>query len=386
MSMETPTPMPLMSCLSLVDDPRRAGYARRHDLQEILTMAVCAVLCDMNSFEEIAFWAQSKEAWLRRFLKLEGGIPSHDTFNRVFRILNPKSFESAFRRWVGGLVPAVSTGTLAVDGKTIRGSGDGENRPIHMVSAFATECGLVLGQEKASDKSNEISAIPELLDNLLIRGYLVSIDAMGCQSQIAAKILAQKADYLLAVKGNQPSLQVTLQERFGLAQREALQQAGQYARFSEEAHGRFVWQEFWVAANAGEVDVEHWPGCKMLGMVESLRMVGDKASAPERRYYIASRAMPAIDFAKAVRAHWGIENGVHWMLDVNFQEDAATVRKDYAADNLSRLKRIVLNLLKTETATQAKFGKISMRMKRKLAAWEDGYREAMLGISLAHDG
>jgi predicted transposase YbfD/YdcC len=141
-----------------------------------------------------------------------------------------------------------------------------------------------------------------------------------------------------------------------------------------------------VAANAGEVDVEHWPGCKMLGMVESLRMVGDKASAPERRYYIASRAMPAIDFAKAVRAHWGIENGVHWMLDVNFQEDAATVRKDYAADNLSRLKRIVLNLLKTETATQAKFGKISMRMKRKLAAWEDGYREAMLGIRLAHDG
>jgi predicted transposase YbfD/YdcC len=255
-----------------------------------------------------------------------------------------------------------------------------------MVSAFATECGLVLGQEKVSDKSNEISAIPELLDSLLIRGYLVTIDAMGCQSQIAAKILAQKADYLLAVKGNQPSLQVTLQERFGLAQREALQQAGHYARFSEESHGRFVWQEFWVAANAGEVDVEHWPGCKMLGMVESLRMVGDKASAPERRYYIASRAMPAIDFAKAVRAHWGIENGVHWMLDVNFQEDAATVRKDYAADNLSRLKRIVLNLLKTETATQAKFGKISMRMKRKLAAWEDGYREAMLGIRLAHDG
>ncbi len=175
-------------------------------------------------------------------------------------------------------------------------------------------------------------------------------------------------------------------ERFGLAQREALQQAGQYARFSEEAHGRFVWKEFRGAANAGEVDVEHWPGCKMLGMVESLRKVGNKESAPERRYYIASRAMPAIDFAKAVRAHWGIENGVHWMLDVNFQEDAATVRKDYAADKLSRLKRIVLNLLKTETATQAKFGKISMRMKRKLAAREDGYREAMLGIRLAHQG
>ena len=349
-------------------------------------MAVCAVLCDMNTFEEIAFWAESKETWLRRFLKLEGGIPSHDTFNRVFRILNPKSFESAFRRWVGGLVPAVRGGTLAVDGKTIRGSGDGEDGPIHMVSAFATECGLVLGQVKVSDKSNEITAIPELLDSLLIRGYLVTIDAMGCQNEIAAKILEKKADYLLAVKGNQPSLQGVLQERFGLAQREALKCAGQYARVSEESHGRFMWQEFWVAGNAGEVDIERWPGCKMLAMVESLRTVGHKEFAPERRYYISSRTMPAIDFARAVRAHWGIENGVHWMLDVNFQEDAATVRKDYAADNLSRLKRIVLNLLKTETATRARFGKISMRMKRKLAAWEDGYREAMLGISLTHDG
>lgn len=194
--------MSLMSCLSLVDDPLRAGYARRHDVQEILAMAVCAVLCDMNTFEEIAFWAESKEAWLRRILKLEGGIPSHDTFNRVFRILNPKSFESAFQGWVCGLVAAIARGTLAVDGKTIRGSGDGQRSRIHKVSAFATECGLVLGQEKVSDKSNEITAIPELLDHLLIRGYLVTIDAMGCQSEIAAEIRERKADYLLAVKGN----------------------------------------------------------------------------------------------------------------------------------------------------------------------------------------
>ena len=378
-NMETPAPMPLMSCLAQIDDPRRAGYACRHDLQEILAIAVCAVLCDMNSFEDMAFWAGHKTAWLKRFLKLEGGVPSHDTFNRVFRILDPRAFEDAFRRWVGGLVPAVAGGTLAVDGKTVRGSGDGAVSPIHLVSAFATECGLVLGQQKVNDKSNEITAIPELLDALLIKGYLVSIDAMGCQSGIAAKILEKKADYLLAVKGNQPALQVALQERFGLAQREALHEAGHSAQFTEESHGRFVWQGFWVAANANDVDSERWPGCKMLGMVESLRKVGDKESAPERRYYISSRMMPAADFAKAVRAHWGIENGVHWMLDVNFREDAATVRKDHAAENLSRLKRIVLNLLKLETAT-ASFGKISLAKKRKLASWDDRYRMDILGI------
>jgi predicted transposase YbfD/YdcC len=382
--MEALAPMPLMSCLAQIEDPRRAGYACRHDLQEILAIAVCAVLCDMNSFEDMAFWAEHKTAWLKRFLKLEGDVPSHDTFNRVFRLLDPRSFEAAFRRWVGGLVPAVANGTLAVDGKTVRGSGDGATSPIHVVSAFATECGLVLGQLKVDGKTNEITAIPELLDALLIKGYLVSIDAMGCQSEIAAKILEKKADYLLAVKGNQPGLQAALQGRFGANQREALREAGHYAQSAEESHGRFVWQGFWVAPNGGEVDTERWPGCKMLGMVESLRKVGDKESAPERRYYISSRMMPAAAFASAVRAHWGIENNVHWMLDVNFREDAATVRKDHAADNLSRLKRIVLNLLKVETAT-ASFGKISLAKKRKLASWDDGYRTAILGIEPKHD-
>ena len=382
--METPVSMPLMSCLAQIEDPRRPGYARRHDLQEILAIAVCAVLCDMHSFEEMAFWAEHKEAWLKRFLKLEGGIPSHDTFNRLFRLIDPRQFEDAFRRWVGGIVPALGAGTLAVDGKTVRGSGDGARGPIHLVSAYATDCGLVLGQQKVAGKSNEISAIPELLDALLIKGYLVSLDAMGCQREIAAKILEKGADYLLAVKGNQPGLQSALQARFGVAQREALQQAGHFAQCAEQSHGRFVWQGFWVAPNTDEVDPERWPGCRMLGMVESLRKVGDQESAPERRYYISSRLLSAEAFAAAVRAHWGIENNLHWMLDVSFREDASTVRKDHAAENLSRLKRMVLNLLKSETAT-ATFGKISLAKKRKLAAWDDGYRMAMLGITPIHD-
>ena len=375
--------MPLMTCLAEIDDPRRTGYAYRHDLQEMLVIAICATLSDVDSFEDIAFWASQKEAWLRRFLKLENGIPSHDTFNRVFRILNPQTFEDAFRRWVAGIVTAVGR-TLAVDGKTVRGSRDGETRPIHLVSAFATDLGIVLGQEKVADKSNEITAIPELLNALLIQGYLVTIDAMGCQTEIAATIREKKADYLLAVKGNQPTLLATLQDRFALAERDDLRDAAHCFEHVEKSHGRLIAQRYWVAPNAGQVDTERWPGCQMLATVESLRIVGGKESDLERRYYISSRRMTAEAFATAVRAHWGIENRLHWLLDVNFGEDAATARKDHAADNLSRLKKIVLNVLRLETAT-ATLGKLSLAKKRKLAAWDDEFRMAMLGIKPIHD-
>lgn len=375
--------MPLMSYLDEVADPRRTGYAHRHDLQEMLVIAICATLSDVNTFEDMAFWATQKEAWLKRFLRLENGIPSHDTFNRVFRILDPKTFEDVFRRWVSGLVTAVG-GTLAVDGKTVRGSGDGHARPIHLVSAFATDLGIVLGQEKVARKSNEITAIPELLNALLIKGYLVTIDAMGCQTEIAETIVAKDADYLLAVKGNQPTLLTTLQDRFALNQRDPLRNAALCFEHVEESHGRLVAQRSWVAPNTGEVDTARWPNCKMLATVESLRVVGGKPSDLERRYYISSRLMTAEAFAEAVRGHWGIENRLHWMLDVNFGEDTATVRKDFAADNLSRLKKIVLNVLRLETATAA-LGKLSLAKKRKLAAWDDMFRMAILGIKPVHD-
>lgn len=375
--------MPLMSYLDEVADPRRTGYAHRHDLQEMLVIAICATLSDVNTFEDVAFWATQKEAWLKRFLRLENGIPSHDTFNRVFRILDPKTFEDVFRRWVSGLVTAVG-GTLAVDGKTVRGSGDGHARPIHLVSAFATDLGIVLGQEKVARKSNEITAIPELLNALLIKGYLVTIDAMGCQTEIAETIVAKDADYLLAVKGNQPTLLTTLQDRFALNQRDPLRNAALCFEHVEESHGRLVAQRSWVAPNTGEVDTARWPNCKMLATVESLRVVGGKPSDLERRYYISSRLMTAEAFAEAVRGHWGIENRLHWMLDVNFGEDTATVRKDFAADNLSRLKKIVLNVLRLETATAA-LGKLSLAKKRKLAAWDDMFRMAILGIKPVHD-
>lgn len=210
----------LMDYLGEIDDPRKPSNGTRHDFREILVIAIAAVLSDSDTVEDIAFWARTKEAWLRRFLVLKNGIPSEETFLRVLGALDPKQFEDTFRRWVGGIVGALG-GTLAVDGKTVRGSGSGGESAIHMVSVFATDLGLVLGQEKVAEKSNEITAIPELLDAFALKGCLVSIDAMGCQKAIAQKIIARRGDYLLGVKGNQPGLQVARQDgrsdRFGIA-------------------------------------------------------------------------------------------------------------------------------------------------------------------------
>ena len=372
-----------MDELAGLADPRKPSNGTRHDFQELLVMTIAAVLSDCDTMEDVVEWSRMHESWLRRFMVLKHGIPSEDTFLRIFRLLDPKGFEACFRRWVGQVVTQLN-GTIAVDGKTVRGSGTGGEQAIQMVSAFATELGLVLGQEKVASKSNEITAIPELLDALYLKGFLVSIDAMGCQKAIARQIVGKKADYLLAVKGNQPTLLTTLQDRFALDQRDALRDAAHCFEQVEKSHGRLVIQRAWVAANTGEVDTVRWPNCKMLATVESLRVVGGKPSDLERRYYISSRLMTAEAFAKAVRSHWGIENRLHWMLDVNFGEDAATVRKDFAADNLSRLKKIVLNVLRLETATTA-LGKLSLAKKRKLAAWDDTFRMAILGIKPVHD-
>ena len=253
-----------MEKLSELEDPRQPSNGTRHDFREILVIAVCAMLSDADSFEDIALCGRLKADWLRRFLVLKNGIPSQDTFLRVFRVLDPKQFETVFRRWVGGIVGALD-GVLAVDGKTLRRSADGDAPPVHMVSAFSTELGLVLGQEKVAGKSNEITAIPELLEALHIKGLLVSIDAMGCQREIAARI---------------------------------------------------------------------------------------------------------------VRAHWAIENRLHWMLDVCFGEDDCMIRKDHAPQNLSLLKKIVLNLIRADKTDTAK---TSLRLKRKRAARDDDIRMKMLG-------
>lgn len=360
-----------MDSLSELPDPRKPSNGTRHDFREILVIAICAMLSDADSFEDIGEWAHVKADWLKRFLVLNGGVPSADTFLRVFRILDPACFEAVFRRWVSSIVGALG-GTVAIDGKCLRGSADADTPPAHMVSAFSTELGLVLGQERVSGKSNEISAIPALLEALYLKGLLVSIDAMGCQREIAAKIREKGADYLLAVKGNQPSLHNEVRWRMS-----EVSATPAHEHF-ERSHGRVVLQLSWATDAAGAVDPLTWADCKTVGRVVSQRIVGENASEIEERYYISSRVLTAQELAQAVRAHWGIENRLHWMLDVGFGEDASQVRKDAAPENLSLLKKIVLNLIRADTTDAAK--KTSLRQKRKRAAWDDNVRMRMLGI------
>jgi len=360
-----------MECLREIDDPRKPSNGTRHDLREMLVMSIAAFLSDCDNVEDIAAWAQSRQSWLRRFLGLKNGIPSEDTFLRLFRLLEPKQFEDCFRRWVCQVVPPLA-GTIAVDGKTVRGSGSGGEDAIHMVSAFATELGIALGQEKVCGKSNEITAIPELLEALAIKGFLVSIDAMGCQRTIAQKIICKKADYLLAVKGNQPSLLQAIQDAFVDRRDEALRHEQ-----LEKTRGRMVVQIASILPAKGIVNLNDWPDCAVIGRIDSVRQVGDKASTLEQRYYISSRALTPEQLAQAARSHWGIENQLHWMLDVTMGEDASTIRKDHAPQNLSLLKKIVLNLIRMDKTDKTK---CSLRLKRKRAAWDDTVRMNMLGF------
>jgi predicted transposase YbfD/YdcC len=259
-------------------------------------------------------------------------------------------------------------GNIAVDGKTVRGSGSGGETAIHMVSAFATALGVVLGQEKVASKSNEITAIPELLKALHLKEALVTIDAMGCQKNIACQITDQGGDYLLAVKGNQPTLLQAIETEF-IDQHQS--ETVDRHRQARKSHGRIVGQIASVLPAQGSVDLADWPKCKTIGLVDSLRKVGDKESTFERRYYISSRELTAEQLAAAVRGHWGIENRLHWVLDVSFSEDASTVRRDNAPQNLSLLKKIVLNLLRLDTSDTTK---TSLRLKRKRAGWDDDMR------------
>ena len=364
----------LIGCLSEIDDPRKPSNGTLHDFREILVISIAAMLSDSDTVEDIAYWARKKEAWLRRFLVLKNGVPSEETFLRIFRVMDPKQFETVFRRWVSGVVGALS-GTIAVDGKTVRGSGSGGETAIHMVSAFATELGIVLGQEKVASKSNEITAIPELLEALYIKGFLVSIDAMGCQKSIARQITAKDGDYLLMVKGNQPSLLEAIENAF--VDQQAIAAVGRQSQV-EKSHGRVVGQIASVLPAKGVVDLTDWPKCKTIGRIDSIRKVGDKASGFEQRYYISSRDLTAEQLAAAVRAHWGIENRLHWVLDVSFGEDASTLRKDNAPQNISLLKKIVLNLIRLDTTDKTK---ASLRLKRKGAAWDDDVRMNMLGLT-----
>lgn len=370
--------MPLQQVFISISDPRSTRH-KRHDLAELLTIAVCAVLSGVDDFVDIELWGEAKIEWLRGFMKLEHGIPSHDTIGRVFGLIAPDEFESAFRRWVGMVVPALAEDTVvAIDGKTSRRSGSKVKAgasPLHMVSAFAAGMGVVLGQTATAEKSNEITAIPELLAKLALEGCVVTIDAMGTQTKIARTIRERGAHYVLCVKDNHPKLLDSIMFA-GIDTRGPLKPTSTHEhKPTKSAHGRTEIRRCWAFDATDRLyKGEDWQDVASFAVVERVRTVGDRTST-ERAYYISSLPADAERIARAVRSHWEVENRLHWCLDVQFNEDQSRVRSGYAANNLAIVRHIVMNLLRLNTTRKA-----SIKSKRMLAASTDEFRAELLGL------
>ena len=356
-------------------DPRK-DRNRQHKLIDIIAIAICAILSGADDWVKVAVFGKRKKQWFEGFLELSNGTPSHDTFDRVFRLLDPNEFEKRFVQWTELVADLLPGEVVAIDGKTLRGSHDRSSNmaAIHCVSAFAATNQLILGQMITDKKSNEITTIPKLLDTLAISGCLVTIDAMGCQKAIAAKIIDMKADYLLALKGNQESLADEVDNFFIQAQAIDFEEIDHvYYKFEEKNRGRQELREVWVIDDIEWLPMqEEWKGLRSIMMVKTERLVRGKLET-DIRYYICSLPANAEFLKDAARRHWSIENTCHWVLDVTYQEDKSRVRKGNGAENLSRLRRLTLNLLKRDTTSKA-----SIATKRYEAALDDKYRENLL--------
>lgn len=355
-------------------DPRRRKVT--YPLVNIVTIAVCAVICGADDFVAITAWARCRRDWLATILDLESGIPSHDRSNAIFKALNPAEFEKCLLGWIACLHEATKGQVVAIDGKTLRRSFDRASgkSAIHMVSAWATANRLGLGQVVVDQKSNEITAIPELLKLLEIEGCLVTIDAMGCQTEIAAAILDRKADYVLAVKDNQPTLHRGIAEYFvGHLEDDFARTKVSRHETREKGHGREEHRTYYVCDLPVDLpDRSRWKGLRQIGMVVNITQ-RDGKSSDAVRYYILSRRMGARSFASAVRDHWGIENSLHWQWDVTFGEDQSRVRKGLADANLSVARRAALGLLKNERTA-----KVGVKNKRLVAACDTNYLQKVL--------
>lgn len=358
-----------------LEDPR-VERSRRHSLHDILLLGLCALLCGAESFVDMEDFGKAQRAWLSQWLELPNGIPSHDTFGRVFAALDPGQFAEAFTQWTQGVRQSLAGEIVAVDGKTLRRSGGGGRSPVHLVSAWAAGNRLVLGQLRTAEKSNEITAVPELLRRLELAGCIVTLDALGCQKAIAREIHEADADYVLALKANHEALHAEI-ARFlddALDHPAHLPQASRHQSV-EKDHGRIetrrclcTGQLDWLAERG------KWPALRSVAVVEAERILGGKTTR-ERRYYLSSLAPKAPALARAIRNHWGIENSLHWVLDVALREDDCRVRTGHAATNLATLRHLALNLLRQETTK-----KRGVRGKQKNAAWDHRYLLKLLAI------
>lgn len=352
------TPTSLLEHFADLTDPR-VERTRRHKLVDIIVITICAVIAGAESWDDIELFGEAKHEWLQSFLELPNGIPSHDTFNRVFAALDPQAFHERFTAWMHDLVAHLPAQVIAIDGKTLRGSGDRfhERPAIHVVSAWATANRLVLAQVKVNEKSNEITAIPEVLRSLALEGCLVTLDAMGCQRTIAQQILDQRGDYVLALKDNQPLLAEEVADIFQVAEQydDPIVQ-GTWPEW-EKQHGRMTQRTASVISDPETLawlQAEHdWPGGVALGRIVSEQKGGQSAT----RYYLLSRVLTPEVLAQVVRSHWGIENQVHWVLDVTFGEDSSRIRSGFAAENLAVVRHIALNLLRQEPSRRSLKGK-----------------------------
>jgi predicted transposase YbfD/YdcC len=369
--MESQSPQTLIEHFSNIDDPR-IDRSKLHKLIDILVIAICATICGADGWEDFELFGNCKLDWFKSFLELPNGIPSHDTFRRVFARLDPNQFQQAFLDWVRSVTQLTEGQVVAIDGKQLRRSQDNAlgKRAINIVSAWAEENRLVLGQVKVNEKSNEITAILQLLSMLEISGCIVTTDALGCQTDIAAEIVKRQADYVLSVKGNQNHLLEDSVGYFDWALEEKFKQTI-YTRNEtvDGDHGRVEMRRCYATEDISWLrNREEWKGVRSIAMVESERLVKGEEGSRERRYYISSLEADAEKLNRVIRGHWSVENSLHWVLDVAFREDDSRIRKDHGPENMATLRHIALNLLK-----QDKSIKVGIKSKRKNAGWDERY-------------